>query len=552
MITAQKPSQNGTPPSLADGVGTSAEASKVRRRTSVGEEKLARIQQAVGSELLIWDEDLPPQENYGRLGIRLAKCSDLFGRPGFREGLLLLTPDRKPFPITKGSDLAPVVVDRVPIVVVRDGKPRGGRFATAHLDTMLHSEKFLAPFRPIDRITAVPLYLPDFRLTEPGYNDGGPGHRILYVGDPPVASDSLKLITDFLDVMAFESNADRSNAVAAILTVLFHNHWLGGKPIIVVTATKSHAGKDTVILFATSLFRHTAISYQATNWALERSFVGAVHHDQDVAVVVIENARLDRSDRCIASAFLERFATDPEPLLFSTGTGGPIRRKNDIVLAISTNFGTVSEDIMNRSLPIHLDPVGNVADRKSPIGNPKLEYLPNRAKGIFDEVLGMVERWKAAGMPLDDDARHPFSLWAKTIGGILKANGFRDFLGNYGQRRTLDDPLRESLGILGVEWARDAAEADWERPDVWAQRIVALGLTKKLIPQGDQDSPAGRCRGTGVVLSAHRDETFTVETDDAKIRLRLERRRKHSDDGKVHNCYRFVVVERMPVVLPED
>jgi hypothetical protein len=349
--------------------------------------------------------------------------------------------------------------------------------------------------------------------------------------------------------MAFESDADRANAIAAILTVLLHTHWLGGKPILVVTASKSHAGKDTVILFAVGLFRHTAISYQATNWALERSFVGAVNHDQDVAVVVIENARLDRRDRCIASAFIERFATDPEPLLFSTGTGRPVRRKNDIVLAISTNFGTVSEDIMNRSLPIHLTPVGNVADRESPIGNPKLEYLRDHREGIAAEVLGMVERWKSAGMPLDNEVRHPFSLWAKTIGGLLKVNGFKDFLANYGQRRTVDDPVREALGLLGVEWL-DQKDDPWQRPDVWAQRIAALGLTKRLIPQGDQDTHAGRCRGAGVVLSAHRDETFSVETESDKVVLRLEKKRKWGEDKKVHNYYRFITTEWVP--LGED
>ena len=79
-----------------------------------------------------------------------------------------------------------------------------------------------------------------------------------------------------------------------------------------------------------------------TNWALERSFVGAIKTAPDAGVIVIENARLDPRDKFIASAFIERFVTDPEPLLFSTGTGAPVRRRNDFVLGISTNFGTVS------------------------------------------------------------------------------------------------------------------------------------------------------------------------------------------------------------------
>ena len=243
--------------------------------------------------------------------------------------------------------------------------------------------------------------------------------------------------------MAFETEADRTNAVAGALTVLLRNHLPGGKPVLIVTANKSHAGKDTVITFAAGTAGSISISYQATNWAVERNFVGAIKSNPDVGVVVIENARLDRGDRFLASAFLERFATDPEPLLFSTGTGPPVRRRNDIVLAISTNFGCVSEDLMNRGLPVHLNPVGNVADRVSPIGNPRLEYLPANRERIAAELRGMVERWKAAGQPLDEDVRHPFSVWAKRVGGILRVNGFRGFLGNYGVRKTVDDPLRQ-------------------------------------------------------------------------------------------------------------
>ena len=60
----------------------------------------------------------------------------------------------------------------------------------------------------------------------------------------------------------------------------------------------------------------------------------------------------------------------------------------------------VSEDIMNRALPINLEPVGDVATRTSAIGNPKHEFLPEKRSQIDAELRGMVERWKTAGMPL--------------------------------------------------------------------------------------------------------------------------------------------------------
>ena len=273
--------------------------------------------------------------------------------------------------------------------------------------------------------------------------------------------------------------------------------------------------------------------------------MGAVKFNPGTGVVVIENARLGQKDACIASAIIERFATDPEPMLFSTGTGGPMRRRNDIVLAISTNYGMASKDILNRSLPIHLSPKGNVADRHPDIGNPRHEFLPENRERIAAELRGMIDRWIAAGRPLDETVRHPFTLWAKTIGGILTENGFTGFLANYGVRTTFDDPLRRGLAILGA-----ARPDEWVTAADWAALTAKLGLVKTIIPAGDRDSDEGRKRGIGVVLSRHEEETFIAENDAAKMTLKLERFRRRFDGGEPHYRYRFVKVAEEQ--LPED
>src|SRR5271157_2977626 len=499
-----------------------------------------------GHAVLIWDEDEQAADNYKALGDRLAKSNDLFRRPGYASGLLLLLNDGKHAEISKGAQLAPVIVDRVRVEVWKGGKKKGSKIAAAHLNTMLGTETSLGQFCKVDLVTTTPAYLPDFSLTLPGLNEGD-DQRILYVGPEPVIADSFDAINAFLDVMAFETEADRTNAVAGALTVLLRNHLPGGKPVLLVTANKSQAGKDTLISFAAGTAGSISISYQATNWAVERNFVGALKSSPDVGVVVIENARLDRRDRFIASAFLERFATDPEPLLFSTGTGPPVRRRNDIVMAISTNFGSVSEDIMNRGLPVHLNLIGNVADRVSPIGNPRLEYLPANRERIAAELRGMIERWKAAGQPLDEDVRHPFSVWAKLVGGILRVNGFRDLLGNYGVRKTVDDTLRQGLGLLGAQ-----ATDKWLQAAAWAKHVSDLGLVKAVIPPADQDSEAGRARGLGVVLKAHSGETFQTETETKKLTLRLEWRRGRFQGSDAQVRYRFVLLEEEDLPLDAE
>lgn len=488
---------------------------------------------------LIWHDDRVAKVNYEALGKRLALAGDLFRTPHPGNGLIQLRQNNRHVLITKGADLFPVIVDRLKVLVMRDGKIKSSRINAADLNAMLKSEIFLNQFVPVDRLTGVPMYLPDFTLTKPGFNDGGIDHRILYSGDVPAISGDLEAINAFLGVMQFESNADRTNTVAAALSVLLHNFWPGGKPVILVTATKSHAGKDTIIAFATGTNKSVSISYQSANWAFERSFVGAVKNNPDVAVIVAENARLDGREKVIASAFLERFVTDPEPQLFSTGTGTPIRVRNDFVMAISTNFGSVSEDILNRAMSIHLNPVGNISDRDLPIGNPKLEFLPANREKIAAELRGMVERWKAAGQPLDEEVRHPFGPWFKVIGGILQVNGFTDFLSNYGNRKTADDPIRRGLGILGSNHSDE-----WFGASEWAKLVVDLGLEKTLIPSADQGTEAGRIRGIGVVLSNHRDESLTVETDDEPVTLILEKSRRRWSGSEPQTKYQFKSLEK--------
>lgn len=503
-----------------------------------------------GSKLvrLSWDEGDPAATNYCKLGEALAKSGDLFCRAGYEGGLLLVRPDGSTKLITTAADLAPIIVDRVALTTYLDGKPKGSKLSAAHMNAMLRTEAFLSQFAAVDQVSKVARYLPDFSLTQPGYNEGGIDHRIVFVGERPQLFDSMDRINAFLDVMDFETEADRANTLAAALTVLLRNHWPGGKPIILVTASKSHAGKDTAIAFASGETEQCSISYQGTDWALERSLVGALNHNADCGVVVVENARLERRGNTISSAIIERFATDPHVFLFSTGTGPATRRRNDVVLAISTNFGTVSEDILNRSLPIHLDPVGHVSERVSPIGNPKLEFLPENQEGIAAELRGMVERWKEAGYPRDREVRHPFSEWAAVVGGILKSSGVEGFLKNYGRRRVADDPVRAAIGLLGAERHGD----DWFKPEVWTRDATKLGLVKQVIPAGDQESFESRKRGLGVVLTAHRNESFYVETDSERLKLRLEKGRKRFDGESPHVRYRFVAIERTPIPSDTD
>jgi hypothetical protein len=246
--------------------------------------------------VLIWDEDDLPVNNYVALGRRLAAAGDLYRRPAYGGGLLLASPQPniEPVIIDEGARLASVIADRVRVRVLRGGNTRGNHVPAAHLTTLLHSELFLQQFRPVDSVVRLAHYLPGFELMQRGYNDGGPGSRMLYVGPESRVERTPEAITRFLDVMPFAGNADRTNAVAAALTVLLRHSWPGAKPLLDVTSTKSHGGKDTIIEFAAGTTPKLSVSYESTDWAFQKAFVAALKHSPDVGLVNVENARLDR------------------------------------------------------------------------------------------------------------------------------------------------------------------------------------------------------------------------------------------------------------------
>src|SRR5262249_11483182 len=246
--------------------------------------------------------------------------------------------------------------------------------------------------------------------------------------------DNVDTISRFLDVMDFATDADRSNTVAAALTVLLRNHWPGAKPVVVATATKSHAANGTVCDFIRGKGAKADHLYEPVDWPRQKQLQRQYARNPDIGLMSLDNVRLDSAGgraSCIRSAFVESFLTSEEIQLAAPGVGEPSRVRNRIVVAITTNDGSLSPDLLNRSLPVHLAPRGNVQHRQCPLGNPKLEFLPSNQERIEAELRGMIERWKISGRPLDETVKHPMTPWAQTVGGILKANGFTGFLQNY-------------------------------------------------------------------------------------------------------------------------
>ena len=310
---------------------------------------------------LTWRVERGAAPNYQRLGQVLAQAGDLYRDGEHGLALLQVLPNGRPRQIAKGAALAPVIVDRIKMRVKKEGKLVSELPTAAHLGAMLRSEAFVTNFLPLDEVTTHPVYMDNFTLVKPGYNDGGPGNRILYLGPAPETSDLMEAITRFLDVMAFASNADRTNTVAAALTVPLRRHWMGHKPIILVTATKSHSGKGTITDFFRGNVPKADILYESQDWPMQNQFQKQLKISPDIGVVVLNNVRCDSSGRAsmIRSGFIESFITNPEVILASPGEGEPICLANRYLFTINMNDGKlilVGSDQIAESIQVHLFP----------------------------------------------------------------------------------------------------------------------------------------------------------------------------------------------------
>ena len=407
---------------------------------------------------------------------------------------------------------------------------------------MVERDPNIMPRLPKREKTVLRQSLVDHTPSQPGFNGQG---GILHLGPPVAVATGLDTVNKFLNVMEWQTNADRTNAVAAFLTVPFCHHFLGGKPLVLITSTKSHGGKGTVCDFIRGDTPKAEILYESIDWPMEKSLQGQLLQRPETVIVNLDNVRLDSAGgraKIVRSGFLESFVTSQEILLNSTGMK-PFRGPNKYVVTINTNEGGISSDIANRCLPIRLAPTGNVTERRLSIGNPKLEFLPAHRQEIEAERWGMIDRWIKAGKPLDlSVANYPMSVWAQTIGGILIVNDLQDFLGNYSATRSGLDPLRQAIAILAFH-----AGEEPKRAKELARLAIHHGLAKDLLPGVERGNEAAAERQIGVTLRPFVGETFTSPTVSEKITQQLTKEKHRWPDGSTCFKYSVPVIHRQAV-----
>ncbi|MEK9137119.1 MAG: hypothetical protein AAB393_08350 [Bacteroidota bacterium] len=133
--------------------------------------------------------------------------------------------------------------------------------------------------------------------------------------------------------------------------------------------------------------------------------------------------------------------------------------------------------------------------------------------------------------------------WSKTIGGILKANGFEGFLSNWSMQRNVNDIVRDSIARIAFASPPDT----WLRVDALHKTAEIEGVIGRLMDRSHRESDKSVQQELGRILSCHQDETLTIETDDG-VKSFVLRKDRNTKTGQFATVYKFEI----PVEEPKE
>jgi hypothetical protein len=344
-----------------------------------------------------------------------------------------------------------------------------------------------------------------------------------------VARHGTPRLNALLKDFCFKSPSDRTNYIAMLLTVILVLRFIGSKPAALFNGNQPGLGKS-ILAQIIAILRDGLPAVTATFNPNDEEFekrLGAIVHS-GATTIVIDNAKSRGKNQRIESACLERSITDAIISFRLLGHSVSIRAENSHIFCITANTPDVSHDLVTRSTLINLFFEGDPLRRAFSIEDPE-GYAQQYRHELLGELMGMVERWRAAGMPMACvHSRFNKRGWGNIIGGILEVCGEPDFLANADDGATdLNDTRREFAELVAV--LADHPQRNWT-----ATELVALCDRHSLLSDDlGHGSPRSRATRMGAITSRFVGERFTIPGGREVV--------FHRSDGRKGNVYQVFV-----------
>ena len=296
-------------------------------------------------------------------------------------------------------------------------------FPPAYANTFLNNHIERSRFPAIKLFTRNPVFTDDWRLVATGF-DAGSG--IYYAGPPVEVRNGTGHLDALLRDFCFKKPADRTNYLGMLLTAILVPRFIGSKPAALFSGNQPELGKSMlaqiIAILRDGQTAETA-SYNSNDEEFKKR-LGAIVRRGDT-VVIVDNAKSRGRNPRIESACLERSITDPLLSFWLLGQSSSIRAENSHIFCITAKTPDVSRDLVTRSVVINMFYEGDPERREFSIADPE-GYAREHRLELLGELVGMVERWKAAGMPMARvNSRFNKRSWGNIVGGILAASANR-------------------------------------------------------------------------------------------------------------------------------
>jgi len=366
-----------------------------------------------------------------------------------RAGQLVVINDESIIPILVSAELGGLLSQHAEFFFGNEDAGNFKPLPNAYGNTWLNNFVERKRLPNIKLFTRNPVYTEDWRLVNSGYDSRS---CIYYAGPPVIAQDSTRHLDALLHDFCFKKPADRTNYIGMLLTVVLVPHFIGAKPAALFNGNQPELGKS-ILAQIIAVLRDGHPTETATYNPNDEEFekrLGAIVH-RGATTIIIDNAKASGRHPRIESACLERSITDPILSFRLLGKSVSIRVENSHIICITANTPQVGRDLVTRSVVINLYFEGNPERRSFTIADPE-GYAEQYRIELLGELVGMVERWKAAGMPMANvHSRFNKRGWGNIVGGILEVAGEPDFLANAEEAAaTLDETRREFAELVAV------------------------------------------------------------------------------------------------------
>jgi len=239
---------------------------------------------------------------------------------------------------------------------------------------------------------------------------------------PPILRELLR---DF----CFRTEGDLANAVGALLTGLLASRFITtGKPLFVLDGNQPSVGKTLFARLVGVLLDGTepkVIRYRSDEAELEKSLCSTLRKTW-ASIVVFDNARDPGGEIC--NTTIEAHCTAVVVNIRVLQTSTTYERPNDLVWFLTMNNTRLNGDMMSRSCPIRFYHEGDPKSR-STTHDDLVKFATDNRNELLAALFGMIAHWRSEGEQRSQH-NHRLREWARTIGGILQANGLDVFLSN--------------------------------------------------------------------------------------------------------------------------